>query len=48
MKMFQTKVVEKIETYLRFNFFFIYIENRGFCEIMWKRVVQPDRPYKTM
>ena len=40
--MFQTKIVEEMETH-------IYIQNALFknsfvCEIMWKNMVDPDRP----
>ena len=41
--MFQTKVVEKIKTqYIMSNNFIP--ENRAVYEIMWKNVVEPDRP----
>jgi hypothetical protein len=44
--MFQTKVVEKIKTHFVFsNFFF---ESLIFCEIMWKNIVDPDRPHMTI
>jgi len=41
--MFQTKVVEIIKTHIlcSINFFF---ENRAVYEIMWKNIVEPDRP----
>jgi len=40
--MFQTKLVEKIETHFmsKKNFH----ENRTVWEIMWKNTVEPDRP----
>ena len=44
--MFQTKVVEKIKTYFMFNN--VSPENRAFYEIMWKNLVQPDRPQMTI
>jgi hypothetical protein len=40
--MFQAKVLEKIKTHFMFNNFFP--ENRAVYEIMWKNMVQPDRP----
>jgi hypothetical protein len=40
--MFQTKVVEKIETHIMFNIFFF--ENLTGYDIMWKNIVNPDRP----
>jgi len=36
MKMFQTKVVEKTETYFMLNYYIS--ENRAFCEIMLKNI----------
>jgi len=41
--MFQTKVVEKIRTRVLRSVIFFF-ENRVVCEIMWKNVVQPNRP----
>ena len=40
--MFQPKVVEKLETHFMSNNFFP--ENRAGYEIMWKNIVQPDKP----
>jgi hypothetical protein len=37
--MFQTKVVEEIETHLMFNNAFP--ENRVVCETMWENAVEP-------
>jgi len=46
MRMFQTKVVEKIKThFVPITFFF---ENRAVYEIMWKNIVQPDGPQMTI
>jgi hypothetical protein len=42
-EIFQTKIVEKFETY--FHFFF---ENHAFHEIMWENIVQPERPKMTI
>jgi len=45
--MFQTKAAEKIKkTPYILKFFFL--ENRGVYEIMWKYIVQPDRPQMTI
>jgi hypothetical protein len=41
--MFQTKVVEKIETHIAY--LVTFYENSAVCEIMWKNVVQPYRPH---
>jgi hypothetical protein len=40
-EMFQTKFVEKIKTHFMIHF---SPENRAVYEIMWKNMVQPDRP----
>jgi len=37
---YQTKVAEKIKTYLKFN---IFPANRAFSEKMWKNMLQPAR-----
>jgi hypothetical protein len=43
-EIFQTKVVEKIQTHiLRSVTFFSPLENRAIYELMWKNV-KPDRP----
>ena len=44
--MFQTKVVEKIKT--RFLCSATFSENRAVYEIMWKNMVDPDRPETTI
>ena len=44
--MFQTKGVGKIKTQFMFNNFFS--ENRAVDEIMWKNMVEKDRPQMTM
>jgi hypothetical protein len=41
--MFHTKVVEKMKTHFVFKNF-LFFENRGVYEIMWKNSVEPDRP----
>jgi len=45
--MFHTKSVNKIKTHFVFNNIFIS-ENHPVGEIMWKNVVQPDRPQMTV
>ena len=40
--MFQTKVVEKIETHILYSITFF--ENRALYEIMWKNIVKSNRP----
>jgi hypothetical protein len=44
--MIQTKVVEKIKTLSMASNFFP--ENRAVYEIMWKSMVEPDRPQMTI
>jgi hypothetical protein len=44
--MFQTKIVEKIETHILYSI--TSFENGGVYEIMWKNVVEPDRPLLTI
>ena len=46
MKMFQTKVVEKLETHIRSITFFL--KNQAIYEIIWKNVVQLVRPQLTI
>ena len=46
--MFQTKDVEKIKIHILCSFF--KIENLAICDMMWKNMVEPNRPqtkYKT-
>jgi len=40
--MYQTKVVEKLETHLLCSIT-IFFENRAVCEIIWKNVVERGR-----
>jgi len=47
-EMFQTKVVEEIKTDIVFSIFFFFSENRAVYEIMWKKMVEPDRPQVTI
>jgi len=42
--MFQTKVVEKIKTHILSAIIFFFSEIRAVYEIMWKNMVQPDKP----
>jgi hypothetical protein len=41
------KVVEKIKTYILHSVFFFF-EIRAVYEIIWKNMVEPERPYLTM
>jgi len=43
--MFQTNVVEKIKTHLLCPITFFL--NRAVYDIMWKNIVEPDRPQIT-
>jgi hypothetical protein len=46
MRNFTDKIVEKEHTsYVQKHF---SPESRAICEIMWKNVVEPDRPQMTM
>jgi hypothetical protein len=45
--MFQKKVVEKIKTRILCSVTFP-LENRAVYEIMWKNMVQPERPQMTI
>jgi hypothetical protein len=42
--MFQTEFVEKIKTHLLCSI----LENPGIYEIMWKNLVEPERPQITV
>jgi len=44
--MFQTNVVEKAKH--TFHFQYPSFENSAIYEIMWKNMVQPDRPQMTI
>jgi hypothetical protein len=46
-EMLQTKVVEKIKTFILCSIIFSP-ENRAIYEIMWKNIVEPDRPQMTV
>jgi len=45
--MYQTKVVEKINTHFMFSNFF-FPKNQDVCEVMWKNVIQLGRPQMTV
>ena len=48
-EMFQIKVVEKIKTCILCSVtFFFFFANRGIYEIMWKNIVESDRPQMTI
>jgi len=44
--MFQTKVAEKIKTHITCSITF-FPPIRALYEIMWKNIVEPDRPQMT-
>jgi hypothetical protein len=41
--MFQTKLVEKIKTFILCSVI-VFPENHAFYEVMWKSMVEPDIP----
>jgi hypothetical protein len=45
--MFHTKVVDIENTHFLFNNFY-FSKNHAVYEIMWKNMLQPDRPQTTM
>jgi hypothetical protein len=47
LRMFWTKVIEEIRTYILCSITF-FPENRAVCEIMWKNNVEPGRPQMTI
>ena len=46
--MFQTNVTEKIKTHFMFNKYIFPPKIVLFYEIMWKNMVQPERPQMTI
>jgi len=46
-EMFQTKIVEKMKTHIMLSNFFFF-KNDAIYEIMWRNIVQPDRPHMTL
>jgi hypothetical protein len=46
--MFQTNVVDKIKTHIFCSIIFFFFENCAVYEIMWKNIVEPDRPQMTI
>jgi len=47
--MFQTEVTEKIATHLLCSItFFVLPENSAVCEIMWRSILEPNRPPMTI
>jgi len=44
--MFQTKIVDKRKTHISFSITFS--DNRAFYEMVWKNIVEPDRPQMTV
>ena len=48
LEMFQTKISQKIKTYILCSVYFFFSENRAVYEIIWKTIVEPDRPQMTI
>jgi len=48
MKNVSDKLVEKIKTHILSTVIFFPLEIRAVYEIMWKNMVQPDRPLMTI
>jgi hypothetical protein len=48
MRSDQTKVAEKIKTHILCSINFFFLENLAVYEILWKNVVEPDRPQMTI
>jgi hypothetical protein len=46
MRYVSDKVLEKIKTHFMISDYFL--ENRAVCEIMWKYMIQPERPKMTV
>jgi len=46
MRIFQTKVVDETKTHILCSVTFS--ENHVVCEVMWKNMVEPDRPQMTI
>jgi hypothetical protein len=44
----QASIVEKIKTHILCSFTPFFFENRAVCEIMWKNIVESDRPQMTI
>jgi len=45
--MFQAEVVKKIKTHILCSVIPPPSENFAICEIMWKNMIEPDRPQMT-
>jgi hypothetical protein len=43
-----TSCKENQNTHFVFNIIFFFYKNRALCNIMWKTMLQPDRPQKTI
>jgi hypothetical protein len=46
--MFQNRVVEKIKTHISCSVSFFSFENRAVYEIIWKNMLELDRPQMTI
>jgi hypothetical protein len=47
-EMFQTKFLDKIKTHILCPVTFSPCQNSAVYEMMWKNIVQPDRPQMTV
>jgi hypothetical protein len=47
-KIFRRKGAEEIETHILCPITFFVFKNRAVYEVMWKNIVQPDRPQTTI
>ena len=47
LETFRTKLVEEIKTHVLCSITFCF-ENRDIYEMMWKNIVEPDRPQMTI
>jgi BarA-like signal transduction histidine kinase len=47
-EMFRTKVVEEFTKHFYIQWLFFLLENRAVYEIMWKNIVERDRPQMTI
>ena len=47
MRNISDKILEKIKTHILYSMVFFF-ENRGFYEMKWKNIEQPDRLHRTI
>jgi len=46
--MFETKVVEKVKIHILCAITFVFTENHAIYEIMWRNIIELDRPRMTV